>query len=73
MIINGKIEGEIEILDDRVCYQVTENREKYRVCSKEKQAVKDALFLREGQHIRIRGEPCGEAILVKESKIDITM
>ena len=72
MQINGRIEGSIAILDDRVLYRVRDDAEQYRVCSTNRQAVKDALFLREGQHIRIRGEPDGETIRVEEAKIDIT-
>ena len=71
MQIDGIIEGGIAILNDRVLYRVANDTEKYRVCSTNRQAAKDAVFLREGQHIRIRGEPDGKTVLVKEAKIDI--
>ncbi|MBR6452325.1 MAG: hypothetical protein IKS87_06435 [Lachnospiraceae bacterium] len=71
MRINGRI-GKVEIGDDRVLYRVTDDREDYQICSKDRQALKDALFLREGQHIRIEGEPECDMILVREARIDIT-
>ena len=71
MLINGRI-GKVEIGDDQVLYRITNDNEKYQVCSKDRQAVKDALFLREGQHIRIEGEADHDMIFVKEARIDIT-
>lgn len=72
MKITGKVEH-ITLYDDRVTYEVTAPKKRYRVCSDGRQAVKDAVFLREGQRIEISGMPKGKLIIVKDAKIDISM
>jgi hypothetical protein len=72
MRVEGKIEGNIEIAGNKVKYHVASGGDSYQVCSQNKQAVKDAIFLRKGQRVIIRGAPEGDQINVKESWIDIT-
>ncbi len=72
MRIEGRIEGNIEIAGNNVKYHVVIGQNTYQFRSENKQAVKDAIFLREGQSIIIRGAPEGDWINVKEAWIDIT-
>ncbi len=71
MKIDGKIEGSIIINRDSVIYCIKEEKKEYRVLSVNRQAIKDAIFLRQGQRISIEGNVKNNTILVKESKIDI--
>ena len=71
MRINGRIEN-IEILNDQVKYDILKENKRYNVMSKDRQAVKDAIFLRQGQIIKINGMADGDMILVEDARIDIT-
>ncbi len=70
MHINGKIE-KIDVKDDHVEYDISRKDKRYHVRSENKQAVKDAVFLRKGQKIEIRGTGGDGMILVRESRLDI--
>ncbi len=72
MHVDGKIEN-IEVLDDRVSYSISTDNKRICVHSKNRQAVKDAVFLRKGQNIRIKGTDDKDGILVQEARIDIRM
>ncbi|MCR4865404.1 MAG: hypothetical protein K5921_00605 [Lachnospiraceae bacterium] len=72
MRINGIVTGNIDIYDDSVSYEVNAHDNSYHVISKDKQAVKDAIFIRAGQHISVDGERISESIVSKRSQIDIT-
>lgn len=70
MHINGKIEN-IEIMDNSVKYNVIKEDKSYNVLSLNRQAVKDAIFLRQGQNINIDGNSDGDVIYVSKAMIDI--
>lgn len=70
MHVNGKIE-KIEVLDDQVRYNIQSAHDEYNVRSVNRQAVKDAIFLREGQTVQVDGVSENGVLLVNESKIDI--
>ena len=70
MHINGKIEN-IEIMDNSVKYNVIKEDKSYNVLSLNRQAVKDAIFLRRGQNINIDGNSDGDVIYVSKAMIDI--
>ena len=70
MHINGKIEN-IEIMDNSVKYNVIKEDISYNVLSLNRQAVKDAIFLRQGQNINIDGNSDGDVIYVSKAMIDI--
>lgn len=70
MHVNGKIE-KIEVLDDQVRYNIRSAHDEYNVRSVNRQAVKDAIFLREGQTVQVDGVSENGVLLVNESKIDI--
>lgn len=70
MHVNGKIE-KIEILDDQVRYDIRSAQNAYKIRSVNRQAVKDAIFLREGQTIRVDGVSENGIVLVNEAIIDI--
>jgi hypothetical protein len=70
MHINGKIEN-IEIKDNSVKYNVIKEDKSYNVLSLNRQAVKDAIFLRQGQNINIDGNSDGDVIYVSKAMIDI--
>jgi len=70
MLINGKIE-KVDIIDDHVEYDIFRKDKRYHVRSEEKQAVKDAIFLRKGQSIEIKATSRDGVILAKESRLDI--
>lgn len=70
MHVNGKIE-KIEVLDDQVRYNIRSAYDEYNVRSVNRQAVKDAIFLREGQTVQVDGVSENGVLLVNESKIDI--
>ena len=72
MQINGKVSGSVEILNDRVTYDVISEEQRFHIYSKDRQAVKDAIFLKEGQYIEISGIIDKDKIKSKGSKIDIT-
>jgi hypothetical protein len=72
MYVDGRIEGNIEIDDNDVKYHIAQGCNTYQIRSEKKQAVKDAIFLRVGQRLIIRGAPVGDSIYVKEALIDIT-
>ncbi len=70
MRVNGKID-KIEILDDQVRYNIQSADKEYNVRSVNRQAIKDAIFLREGQTILVNGVSENDVLLVNEAKIDI--
>ena len=70
MHINGKIEN-VEIMDNSVKYNVIKEDKSYNVLSLNRQAVKDAIFLRQGQNINIDGKSDGDVIYVSKAMIDI--
>ncbi len=72
MRINGIVSGNIDIYDDEVSYEVKDCDNSYHVISKDIQALKDAIFIREGQYISVDGERINESIMSKRSQIDIT-
>lgn len=72
MQINGKVLGNIEIANDRVRYDVISEDQRFHIYSMDRQAVKDAVFLKEGQYIEISGIMDKKDIISKGSKIDIT-
>lgn len=72
MQIDGIVSGGIDILNDSITYDVINEDQIYHIWSKDNQAVKDAIFIREGQYISIDGERINECILAKRSQIDIT-
>ncbi|MCR5502014.1 MAG: hypothetical protein K6F53_03315 [Lachnospiraceae bacterium] len=74
MIIHGLVEEKAEIVDNKVCYTVLTgpgNRERIRVVSEGKQALKDALFLRKDQKITVCGRRTGDGMSAHRSRIDI--
>ena len=70
MRVNGKTD-KIEILDDQVRYNIQSADKEYNVRSVNRQAIKDAIFLREGQTILVNGVSENDVLLVNEAKIDI--
>ena len=72
MRIEGIVKGDVTIFDDAVTYDVISDERNYHIKSKGRQALKDAIFLREGQFIEISGIMDEDKIISKGSKIDIT-
>ena len=70
MRVNGKID-KIDILDEQVRYNIQSADKEYNVRSLNRQAIKDAIFLREGQTILVNGVSENDVLLVNEAKIDI--
>ncbi|MCQ2535529.1 MAG: hypothetical protein MJ110_01010 [Lachnospiraceae bacterium] len=53
MKIWGVVEKEATVVQGKVQYQVKSGEKCYDIISKDRQAVKDLIFLREGQNIEV--------------------
>ncbi|MCR4865409.1 MAG: hypothetical protein K5921_00630 [Lachnospiraceae bacterium] len=72
MHIKGIVNGDIDILDDSVQYAICSDDKDFTILSKGHQAIKDAIFIRNGHYIEISGIMDKEKIISNRSRIDIT-
>ena len=71
MKIRGVVEKEAAINGNEVKYQVNSNGSSYDIISKEKQAVKDLIFLRKGQNVEVEAFQKDNRYISQGSVIDI--
>lgn len=71
MIIKGIVEKEAAINGDYVQYQIVSEGILYEIVSKDKQAVKDLIFLRKGQRIEVDAAHDNQDYISNGSVIDI--
>ena len=70
-VMSGKVVDIPIIQDDNCIYEIEMNNKRYKVVSKDYQAVKDRIFVNKGQIITITGEIIGDTIYSKTSTIRI--
>lgn len=69
--MRAKIVNEPILVMDGVCSLVQENDKIYSMLTFGKQAVKDYIFLREGQNIQVEGSVLSDGIFPEKLMIDL--
>lgn len=72
MKINGIVKSGVSLSPDgKVSYDLASDGKRYCVSSRGIQAVKDVIFVREGQQMSIKADYDNITLYTKESRIDI--
>ncbi|MDO4464624.1 MAG: hypothetical protein Q4C57_08745 [Bacillota bacterium] len=71
MQLSGIVKEEVSLEQDISSYILEGNEECYQVIATGKQALKDYLFVRKGQKVKLEGKEAGGSIIVEQAKIEL--